>query len=161
MKIRVLLSEFHKMTSQDCVKFWDLVENKFGCSVPKYVKNILALQGFDNALSIKTLSEGDFEFLEKYAKNDMSKRIPLNADLSDYYGTFSEAPQDFVFLLGHRRLLEEIVAGLNKTIATKGYDVFSIHKNKIQMIKTKTSSQNDKGANTDSTIYNIQIPNRM
>lgn len=121
----------------DFEKFWDLIENKFGCTVPKYLQNILALQGFDNALNIKTLKQDDYEFLQEYVRNDMNKRIPKDADLRDYYDTFHETPEEFVFLRGHLRLLEEIVFIINKTIASKGYDIFNIHKTKSQTAKNR------------------------
>lgn len=92
--------------STDVDKFWDLIDVKLGCNVPKYIQNILLLNGFDKALSVKTITIDDIEYFQEYARNDMHKRIPKNADLSEYYGLFCETPKEFVFLRGHLRLLQ-------------------------------------------------------
>lgn len=113
-------------------KFWEILEAKLGSNVPIYVQNILAFNGYENALSVGTLTSEDIVYLQNYARNEMHKRIPKDADLKEYYGYFSENPTEFEFLRGHVKFLEKIVSFINVTIASKGPDVFSCKTNKIQ-----------------------------
>lgn len=127
--------------SQGFEKFWDLIEVKLGCNVPIYVQNILALNGYENALSIKTLTSEDMEYLRNYARNDMHNRIPEGANLSDYYGPFSERPKEFEFLRGHLKLMEQLVLLINETILSKGHEYFSFKKQKV--VQTKITVQKE------------------
>lgn len=120
----------------DLEKFWEVIESKFGCNVPIYVQNVLALNGYDNALSISTVTSGDIEYMQNYARDEMHKRIPKNSDLKNYYGYFWETPKEFQFLRGHIKLLEKIVELINTTTASKGPDVFSF--------KSKSKTQPNK-----------------
>lgn len=130
------------MSQSDCEKFWDLIEVKFGCSVPRYVQNILALNGYDNALSVKTIGAEDMEYFQKYAREEMHKSVPQNADLRDYYGSFYKSKEDFVFLRGHVKLIEQIVFLINTTIASKGTEVFNFKK-LPKMQPTKITARKD------------------
>lgn len=63
----------------------------------------------------------------------MCDRIPKDVDLSDYYVNFSEKnKQDLEFLRGHIKLSEQIVSLINKTIESKGIEVFTFKKPKMQ-----------------------------
>ncbi|KAJ6642128.1 hypothetical protein Bhyg_07074, partial [Pseudolycoriella hygida] len=122
-------------SGSDIEKFWDLLELKLGCSVPKYVQNILTLNGFDSVLSIKTITSDDIEYFRNYARSEMNRRIPMNANLNDYYGSYSDTPTEFEFLRGHIRLLEQIVLLINEIIATKGPEFFILKTPKNQANK--------------------------
>lgn len=115
--------------------FWDLLESKFGCTVPTYIQNILSMNGYDNALSIKTITSEDITFFENFAKSEkMANMIPKDANLADFYGTFTTSTKDFCFLRGHVKLLEEMVKLINSTIASKGAEVFGVKKPKVQPV---------------------------
>lgn len=116
----------------DVNKFWEVIETKLGCNVPKYIQNILALNGYDTALSIRTITMEDVQYLENYARNDMKNRIPQDADQKDYYGSFVDNPKEFSFLRGHVKLLQEIVSYIKTMTASKGADFFSVKKIKEQ-----------------------------
>lgn len=118
--------------AEDVNKFCEFIESKFACSVPLYVQNILALNGYDSALSIRTLTGEDFEYPQHYARNKMIDRIPKDAECSDYYGPFHEKKDEFEFLRGHIKLLEQIASLINTTIESKGIEVFSFKKPKLQ-----------------------------
>lgn len=98
--------------------FWKLLESQMDCSVPLYIKNILRLRGFDNALSVRTLTVKDIDSLETFARTKMSKYIASGADLKDYYHIFSKEPESFEILPGHIRLLNEIVRHVTVMAAT-------------------------------------------
>lgn len=115
-------------------KFWEIIETKMGCNVPYYIRNILALNGYENAVSICTIEPEDIDYLQEYARKEMHKRIPKDANLQDYYGFYAEKPAEFVFLRGHVKLLQGIVAFIKQEIESKGPDYFSF-KSKIQANK--------------------------
>lgn len=71
--------------------------------MPKYIQNTVAFNGYDNAVSVKTITSEDIEYLQNYARNEMHKHVPQNVDLTEYYGSFSQSK---VFLRGHVKLLE-------------------------------------------------------
>lgn len=67
-------------TMSDVNKFWDLLESKMGCSIPKYLQNILAMRGYENAVSISMMTVEDIKELQSYVKTDeMKERVPDNA----------------------------------------------------------------------------------
>lgn len=109
----------------DINKFWEFMEAKCGCNVPKHLQNILALNGYENALSIKTLTSNDLKDLQEYARKDMAKRIPKDANMEDYYGCFVASPESFVFLPGYIRLIMEIVSIINLKSETDGPECFN------------------------------------
>lgn len=126
--------------------FWDFIEAKMGCNVPKYVKNIFYLNGYENAVSIKTLKSADIVELQTFAQNTMESRIPEDVDKSDYYGCFTMNTKEFMFLPGHIRLIEEIVAYINQKTALHGPEFFASKPN-IDRKRTvsKASIANSKG----------------
>lgn len=105
-------------------KFWNFIEKNMGCVIPKYLKNILKLCGFDNAQSIKTLTDSDFSHLVTFAKVKMNKFIPVGSDPQDYYHIFSKNPEDFEILFGHVRLLEQLVKYINLMTELHGLSFF-------------------------------------
>lgn len=109
-------------------KFWSLIEAKMGCNVPKYLQNLLKLRGYENAISIQTITKEDIDELTTYAKSEeMKARIPVDCDPKDYFGDyFWSTPENFYVLPGHVKLLLKIVDFINITLATKGYDFFSV-----------------------------------
>lgn len=107
-------------------RFWELIEAKMG-SVPNYLKNILTLMGYENAMSIKTISEKDIESFQKYLISDeIKKRIPPYAKMEDYVGVFWETPEKAYILPGHVKFLQEIVEFVNLTLVTKGCEYFTV-----------------------------------
>lgn len=105
--------------------FWEFIENKMGCTVPKHIQNIFALNGYENAVSIKTLTPADVNSLEKFAQEKMASRLPSIFVPSDYYGCFSD-PKEFVFLPVYVKLIEEIVIFIREKTALHGPDYFTI-----------------------------------
>lgn len=124
----------------DLEKFWNIIEVKMGCNVPKHIQNILALNGYENAVSIKTLTSEDFNQLQSFARSDMYKRIPENSDLKDYYGSFYSTPEEFIFLPGYIKLIEEIVSFIKCKTASEGpnFFVFKSNINKIEFKRAPT-----------------------
>lgn len=117
--------------------FWDVIEAKMG-EVPNYLKNILKLRGYENAVSIQTIEEADIESFHNFLKSDdMKSRVTLNAIKEDYYGVFWETPATAYILPGHVKFLEQIVAFVNITLVTKGYDYFNSKTKVIQQGRNK------------------------
>lgn len=97
--------------------FWQIIELKMFCKIPTYLQNLLALRGFDNAVSIENFNDDDIIEMETYAKSaNIRKRIPEDAKLVDYFGTFYNDPADFEILPGHKKLLNKIVLFVQQNI---------------------------------------------
>ncbi|KAG4076937.1 hypothetical protein HA402_015924 [Bradysia odoriphaga] len=102
---------FYNMTSGEACAtddFWNLVEAQVRFTIPTYVKNLLRLRGYDNALSVKTLTDEDLKSLETFARTKMWMYIPPGANDKDYYHIFSSDPESFEILPGHVKMLKEI-----------------------------------------------------
>lgn len=108
----------------DSESFWSLIESKLACSVPKHIQNILSLNGYESAVSIKTITYDDITELQEFAQTSMKSRIPAGANLEDFYGPFQDQPEGFRFLSGHKKLLQEIVAFVKSKISTAGPEFF-------------------------------------
>lgn len=112
--------------SEITLLFWKLIESKMG-PVPNYVKNLLTIMGYENAISIKTINRDDIESFQKYLISDeMKLRVPKGSNLQDYYGVFWETPKKANLLPGHIKLIEQIAEYVNLTLVTKGYDYFTM-----------------------------------
>lgn len=106
--------------------FWDILQSKMGCIVPKYLVNLLLMRGYDSAFSVRRMTIADINGLSLYAKSDeMKESLPPNAKLENYYCVFSSKPDKFDILPGHVNLLLEIVDFIKLTMLTKGTDYFS------------------------------------
>lgn len=100
--------------------FWqlvtDLIEREYSFKIPKYLVNLLNLQGYDNIFSVNQLDDDAINQLEVYARNErFRKQIPKEADLRDYFGIFYNDPAEFEILPGHKKLLRKTVHFIQKT----------------------------------------------
>lgn len=108
----------------DVERFWNVIEMKMGCNVPKHIQNILALNGYENAVSIKTLTPQDITELEVFARSGMESQIPEHANKLDYYGSYATKPKEFIFLPGYKRLIIEIISFIKEKTTLHGPDFF-------------------------------------
>lgn len=115
----------------DVDNFWSIIESKMGCNIPKHIKNLLAMRGYENAVSIRTITSDDIKEMQDFARSaDMKERLPKDANLEDYYGCFSNTPAKFQILPGYAKLIEEIVDYIKIMTASKGPDFFIIKSKK-------------------------------
>ena len=106
--------------------FWDLLEYKIGFALPVYLKNILSMSGFDNPISFKRITEADIAEIEQFVLSDkMKKRIPKDGNLREYFGTFYENPEDFEIVLGHKKMLIEVIAFVQEKLNADGINSFN------------------------------------
>ncbi|KAJ8680294.1 hypothetical protein QAD02_016081 [Eretmocerus hayati] len=97
------------------LSFWRDIQN--GCwgpvIIPTYYKNIFRLFGFDNHLSLQSLTEECLEEFTVFVRSPLyAKMIPPGADKSDFYGLYGKTPHLFKFNGGDRntfRYMLEIV----------------------------------------------------
>lgn len=102
----------------NCADLWKQLEEKLGCGIPIYVKNLLIHQGFDNIIALKSIDNDDIIHLENYGKSESyHKKIPKSAKQEDYLGIFENDRSNFEILRGHKKLVDEIA-----TISAKLYE---------------------------------------
>ncbi|KAJ6603682.1 hypothetical protein Bhyg_15487 [Pseudolycoriella hygida] len=115
----------------DLDKFWNVIEVKMRCNVPKHIQNILAL-------------------------ND---RIPEDSNLEDYYGSFGLTPDKFAFLPGYIKLIEEIVSFIKQKTELNGPEFFAF-KSKTVPSEIKRASRTVMHTTKTSSSTSIAL-NRM
>lgn len=114
--------------------FWQLIEAKMG-PVPNYLKNVLTLRGYENAMSIKTIDQKAIDSFQKYlSSEEIRERIPPDSIMEDYLGVMWRTPDKAYILPGHVQFLEQIVAFVNLTLVTKGHEYF-IMKTKVNQLR--------------------------
>lgn len=103
---------------------WNAIEKITGI-IPKYLKNILELNGYDTPVVIQNITDEDILFFENFAKNEMENVIPPGADLADYYDRFSTNKENFQILRGHKKLLHSMASVVKKKINETGVSFFT------------------------------------
>lgn len=76
--------------------------------LPEYLIQLLEFNGFDNLISLTMLSNEDFEKLEDFAKNDLSKLLD-GEEQQKFFGLYARNISLFKIVEGHRRLIMELV----------------------------------------------------
>lgn len=71
-------------------------------TLPVFVQNLLAINGFDNFRAFVLIDEKDFEDIETFARNQLRELIPSDT-WKDYYGVFVASPGNFTLLPGFRK----------------------------------------------------------
>lgn len=93
-------------------RLWSIIEiklkTKFGHDslIPKYIKNILNLNGFDNMCAFAKLDDEIINKLEIFARVEMIHVIDERVNPKDYFHIYTH--RNFKFVIGHRILLKEI-----------------------------------------------------
>lgn len=92
-----------------CNKFWEYIESETGSHIPMYIRNLLKLNGFNSAMSIKLLDEEDLKEIENMVQTGAIKNVVPNAtDLKEYLGPFNDTAEHFSFLRGYKKMLLSI-----------------------------------------------------
>ncbi|XP_046409393.1 uncharacterized protein LOC124306968 isoform X3 [Neodiprion virginianus] len=103
-------------------KFWVVIRKELGVDPPLYLKHLLTCLGFDSAAALKNLSSEAFLEMEKFAQTDMLGLLGEDGyTKSDFFGIYSNTPEQFRILRGHRFCLFEI----QKYIIEKGLNHFA------------------------------------
>ncbi|XP_046390868.1 uncharacterized protein LOC124159239 isoform X2 [Ischnura elegans] len=86
--------------------FWRATEAALEIKIPKYLKHILKMNGFDNGLSMANFTAGSLvPVLERFVREDMPYVIPADCLREDYYGIFERCPERFRIVWGHVNIL--------------------------------------------------------
>lgn len=89
--------------------FWNIIQVKMQCDVPRFLRNVLRFNGFTNVVSVKEMDDDDIKDLEDFVQSDKMKTlIPKTANLEDYYGDYVGNPTSFVISRGTKKMLKEI-----------------------------------------------------
>lgn len=73
----------------------------------------------------------------------MKNRIPENLDLTDFYGSFVDTPDQFILLPGHVKLIEEVVSFIKHKTSLEGPDFF-VFKSKLNTNEIKRAPRQGK-----------------
>lgn len=92
--------------------FWDVIEARTGSKIPSFIRNILNFHGFNCALSVSLLEDGDLDKIEKFVKASKGLEcVKQNAEdnIIERFGPFKTA-EEFCFPIGYRKVLLRIAA---------------------------------------------------
>lgn len=112
--------------------FWEQLQKTLKCQFPKYVLNLMKFCGFDTPIAIQQITVEDIELMENFARNDMRELLNRRANLADYFGIYSQKPNQFKILPGHVKL----IFGIRDYLSSNNWDFSS-----DVSIANKTSSQ--------------------
>lgn len=115
-------------SSQDFTdQFWNFIENDMGCVVPKYLKLVLRVRGYDNAASIGTLTSNDIQKLQEFFRAKFKKDVSSDAgqDRKDFFHAFHNDSDEFEILPGHVKLLDKVVSYINAMTESNGPGYFN------------------------------------
>lgn len=128
-----------------------------GCIVPNYVRNILRLRGFDDAVSVSKITKDDIESLKHFAKNSKS-----NANRLDYYflAVYEKKPEDFEIAPGHVKLLESIIDFIKEKTVNHCHEYFNFYSiEPTQPVKVQGKGRAGKLNKTFRTKKNFLLVN--
>lgn len=106
-------------------QFWLFIETNMGCTVPKYLKHILRIRGYDNAASIGTLNLSDIQQLQEFIRVKLEKTPTQNVDREKFYPQYHDDSDPFEILPGHIKLLEKVVSYVNSMSEQHGAGYFN------------------------------------
>lgn len=95
-------------------EFWDGVEQETGSKIPKYLKNVLIMNGYNNTFSLSKIDDDKIASIEAMVREDLSDLLPLDAVKKFYYGLYENKPEKFKVLSGHVILLKDLSAFYGK-----------------------------------------------
>lgn len=128
--------------------------------IPKYIKNILELNGLDTIDTLATIDEKVIGELENFARTTMVSVIEEGENLKDYFNIFDKCPEKFLFVVGHKKLLNDIAVfakeSVNECKKTEGKgraEKNSEKKNPVPSSENSTSNLNEV---TDSLYTSIK-----
>lgn len=110
--------------------FWDIISNGLpAVHIPIYIKNILALSGFDSIPVLRKFDSERFKKLEDFVRNKMRVLIesPLETDedIKNYYHLYYKIPKQFEIVEGHKELIMEISRFVDSCIKNNGSNFFT------------------------------------
>lgn len=91
---------------------------------------MFSLNGFSDAITIKTIDDGDIGKIEHFMREELPKILAEKStievvDYKQYYGeVFDSTPHLFRFVIGDKKLLHIIVGYVNNAIDTSGIEYF-------------------------------------
>lgn len=142
------------------VHFWNCIEEHFSLDVPKYIKNIFAVTGYDNALVIRSLDDEALSEIEEFVRNHSDSISPEDEDKKQYYHVYHNHPSKFKFVEGHKVLIRLIVAYVTTTIIEKGTKNGFLFFNTPNFIARPESGTSTTSENLIAELYNLESRKR-
>lgn len=116
-------------------------------SVPTYIKNILHVCGYNNGISIASIREEDFEYLETEVKNGNVTKYFVGKEAKEVLEGSTKDVDEFT--RGHKTFLRSIIDFLKNHMKENGPDSFKPNKKPM-----KTPKKNCKITNRSTVTLN-------
>lgn len=128
-------------TSDSTDNLWLRAESGVNIRVPDVIKNMLNINGYENRLLISQIDDCVISSIEEFARNDLPHIISKD-EFKKYYGIFSDKPDKFRFVIGHRQIIKIIAEFFQKELNETNYD--GVGKNITKKSSSASSQQTQK-----------------
>lgn len=109
MNISLEENEFKDIKKSNGDEFFAAIDNHIKCKIPQYVKNVLVLTGFDNAMVFSKFTSASCQEIEEFMQNVFSdKMLQPNNEIIHFLGIYAKCQKQFKFLPGHKAMLNII-----------------------------------------------------
>ncbi|KAF5280410.1 hypothetical protein FQR65_LT03219 [Abscondita terminalis] len=96
-------------------------ESSLNIKVPESIKNLLIINGYQDASVIANIDDVIISEIESFARNDLEHIIDQN-EYDKYYGVFSKNPKMFKFVSGHRQIIKMLSKHFRETLKKQRFE---------------------------------------
>lgn len=131
-------------------------EKSLGLKIPLTIKNLLTVNGYEYANLISEINNETIAEMEDFARNELPYLISKDKYV-DYYGLFSENPERFKLVAGHKKILNLFIQFCKeKVMKFKQND--SKHFNQRSKITHRSNPRGNQTHNESETDAEIHGP---
>lgn len=113
------------------MEIWKFIEKSLGCEIPTYIKNVMEVCGFDNAMTIAAIDEDDIGYFETEIKNgNISKHFESVEEALK--GSNKSEEKDFQFVRGHKKFILKIRDLMKSCVSKNGSESFVVESDKSE-----------------------------
>lgn len=138
-------------------EIWLFIEDKLNASVPTYIKNILGVCGYNNAIFIAAMADEDLEYCQAQVRNGNVSKIFVGKEVLE---GCSRKKDDFEFVLGHKKFLMAIVDFMKTHLKENGPGSFGLQSKKCAKLGAKSSKKNLEEKAKKSASQKLDVPLR-
>lgn len=109
--------QLKKMNLMQCSndEFFTNYEKHFICQVPSKLKNILKINGYNNAYALSNFNENSTTEMERYMQQEFnSEMLREGQTITEFLGIYEKIQMKFKFVSGEKALIQKIAEECQK-----------------------------------------------
>lgn len=142
---------------EDNTVIWQCIESKMKITVPRYIKLILMYCGFNDCHAIAAIEQSDLNRFINEVRQGNVTNFYLKLGVNDALGGSREREENFVFVLGHERLLMAVVNFVKQNLSDYDDDTFSTNKEADTPKTQKLSLENFNPKITNEQLKELKL----